>query len=116
MAQTFTVPGAGVLANLYLTVDPGPTPNPYTPYVFDITSTVGAGGTFQIRFAEVDNQFFLHQGVDNVSIQFTAAPPVPAPVPAAGPWALAALALLLLLAGAISLTLRKRRRGAALGS
>jgi hypothetical protein len=46
--------------------------------VFDITSQVGAGGTFQIRFAEVDNQFFFNLGVDNVSIVSQAAIPEPA--------------------------------------
>ena len=60
--------GAGVLASLYLGVDPAAPPNPYTNYVFDISGFVGGGGTYQLRFAEVDNQFFLHQGVDNVSI------------------------------------------------
>jgi cysteine-rich repeat protein len=60
--------GAGVLANLFLGVDAGFDPNPYTPYVFDITSVVAGGGTFVIRFAESENQFFLNLGVDNVSI------------------------------------------------
>ncbi len=68
--------GAGVLANFYLGVDPGANPHAYTRYLFDITGIVGAGGTFKIRFAEVDNQLHLHQGVDNVSIDFT---PVPEP-------------------------------------
>lgn len=43
-------------------------PNPFTAYNFDITPFVGGGGTFQIRFAEVDNQGFFHAGVDNVAI------------------------------------------------
>ncbi len=60
--------GAGVLANFYLGVDAGPNPHAYTPYSFDISSVVAAGGTFQIRFAEVDNQLFFNLGVDNVSI------------------------------------------------
>ncbi|REK19467.1 MAG: hypothetical protein DWQ37_01325 [Planctomycetota bacterium] len=69
--------GAGVLANYYLGVDPQPlNPNPYTPYSFDITALVGAGGPFKLRFAEVDTAFFLNQGVDNVSIQFR---PIPEP-------------------------------------
>ena len=66
--------GAGVLANYYLGVDGGADPNPYTTYLFDITGFVGAGGTYRLRFAEVDNQFFLNQGVDNVSIAFTGVP------------------------------------------
>lgn len=61
--------GAAVLQNLYLGIDPvANNPNPYTNYSFDITSLVGSGGTFQIRFAQVDNQLFFNQGVDNVSI------------------------------------------------
>ena len=66
----------GVLANYYLGVDPTPNPNPFTRYSFDITSIVGAGGTFQIRFAEADNQGQLNQGIDNISIL---AQPIPAP-------------------------------------
>lgn len=60
--------GATVLANYFLGVDAGADPNAFTHYDFDITSVVGAGGTFQIRFAEVDNQLWLNQGVDNVDI------------------------------------------------
>lgn len=61
--------GAAVLQNLYLGIDPtGSNPNPYVNYSFDITSLVGSGGTFQIRFAQVDNQGNFNQGVDNVSI------------------------------------------------
>ncbi len=67
--------GAGVLANFYLGVDPQEfNPNPYTSYLFDITGLVGVGGTFKLRFAEVDNQFYLNQGIDNVSIDFVAIP------------------------------------------
>ena len=68
--------GAGVLANYYLGVDGGPDPHAFTHYAFDITGIVGAGGTFQLRFAEVDNLFFFNQGVDNVSILVE---PIPAP-------------------------------------
>lgn len=60
--------GAGVLANFFLGVDGGADPNPYTAYAFDVTALVGGGGTFVLRFAEVDNQFFFNQGVDNVSV------------------------------------------------
>jgi hypothetical protein len=61
--------GAAVLQNLYLGLDPiGSNPNPYINYSFDITSLVGSGGTFQVRFAEVDNRGLFNQGVDNVSI------------------------------------------------
>jgi len=66
--------GAGVLANFYLGIDAGTSPHPYTSYLFDITPLVGAGGTFQLRFAEVDNQFFFNQGVDNVGIMASGVP------------------------------------------
>ncbi len=64
--------GAGVVANYYLGVDPlFPPPNPYTPYSIDITANVIPGNAYVLRFAQVDNQFFQHQGVDNVSILAT---------------------------------------------
>lgn len=67
--------GAGVISNLYTGVDPQAlNPNPYTPYLFDITGLVTPGGTYQIRFGETDNQLFLNQGVDNVSILVEAVP------------------------------------------
>jgi hypothetical protein len=69
-----TAPG-DVVGNFYLSVDPGFAPHSYTAYSFDITSLVGGGGTFVLRFAEVDNQFFLNQGVDNVSITQTSGVP-----------------------------------------
>ncbi len=68
--------GAGVLANLYLGVDPDPDPNGFASYLFDITSIVGGGGSYVLRFAEADNQFYFNMGVDNVSI---VANSVPAP-------------------------------------
>jgi hypothetical protein len=63
--------GSGVLMNFYLGADSGPNPHPYTNYSFDITSLVGAGGTFQLRFAEVNNIDVFNLGVDNVSIVTT---------------------------------------------
>jgi hypothetical protein len=65
--------GTGVLKNFYLSVDAGPNPHAYIHYEFDITDLVADGGTFRLRFAEVDNQFFLSQGLGNVSIDFTGA-------------------------------------------
>lgn len=67
--------GAGVLGNFYLGLDGTPT-QPYTSYSHDITSIVGGGGSFILRFAEVDNQGFFNLGVDNVSTLFD---PVPEP-------------------------------------
>jgi hypothetical protein len=67
--------GAGVISNYYLGVDGGNNPNPFTSYSFDITGSVVPGGTYQVRFAEVDNQLFLNQGVDNVSVMATSSVP-----------------------------------------
>jgi len=66
--------GAGVLANYFIGVDGGPDPHGFTSYLFDITALVGGGGTFILRFAEVDNQSNFNLGVDNVSIQAEAVP------------------------------------------
>ena len=85
--------GAGVLQNFYLGIDGTPT-QPYTNYSFDITSLVSGGGTFQVRFAQVDNQGNFNLGVDNASILQT----VPAP------------ATLLLLGVALAGTAASRRR------
>jgi MYXO-CTERM domain-containing protein len=92
--------GAGVLRNFYLGTDSGSNPHAYANLSFDITSLVGGGGSFQLRFAEVDNQFFLNMGVDNVSIVTS---PAGAPEPLSA--ALAALGLI-----ALGL-LRRRHRG-----
>lgn len=43
-------------------------PNPYTPYLFDLTGLVTPGTTYKIRFAVVNTEYFFHVGVDNVSI------------------------------------------------
>jgi hypothetical protein len=73
---------AGVLTNFYQGTDSSATnPNAYTNYSYNITPLVGAGGTFILRFAEVNNQDILNLGVDNVSIlTSTAAAPEPASV------------------------------------
>jgi hypothetical protein len=75
-ATAFTTT-TGVLQNLFTGSDPGTNPHSYTSYVFDLTSLLGGGGTFQLRFAEVDNQLFLNQGVDNVILDVTTGVPEP---------------------------------------
>ncbi len=74
-AGDFSTASADVVANFYLGVDNpgGMPPNPYQSYSFNITSLVSGGGTFRLRFAEVDNLGALNVGVDNVSVQLTQA-------------------------------------------
>jgi hypothetical protein len=94
--------GAGVLGNFYQGVDAGTNPHMYTNYSFDITSLVGSGGNFILRFAEVDNLnvLKLNMGVDNVSINTSvAAVPEPSCV----------LTAILGMAGVAGLRLRRRR-------
>lgn len=64
-------------------VDAGTDPNPYTSYSFDLTGLVAPGGTYKLRFGEVDNQFFFQAGVDNVSIVAEVPGQVPEPMSAA---------------------------------
>lgn len=78
-ATAFSTAAADIVSNLYLGVDPGPTPNPFTHYSI-VVSGLSVGSTYQIRFAEVDNQFFFHQGIDNVSITSASVVPEPASI------------------------------------
>lgn len=80
-AGAFDTGAAAVVSNLYSGVDPESTlsqPPVFRHYDFDLTSLVTPGGTYQLRFAEVDNQFVLNQGVDNVGLAVTYAVPEPA--------------------------------------
>ena len=62
-----TAPG-DVVDTLFLGVDPQfALPNPFQSYTM-LVSGLTKGDTYQIRFGEVDNQFFLTMGVDNVRI------------------------------------------------
>jgi hypothetical protein len=99
-ATPFSTAAADVVSNHYLSVDPGADPNPYTSYSINLAGLT-PGGTYQIRFAEVDNQLFLSQGVDNVSI-LAEAEAVPEPASAA----LLGLGAVGMIAGAI----RRRRQ------
>lgn len=94
--------GAGVLANFFLGDDAGANPNPYTSYSFDISALVAGGGTFQVRFAEVDNQGYYHLGVDNVAVTARVTEPVQ---PVSEPATLALLGL-----GLTGLVLSRRRK------
>jgi hypothetical protein len=73
-ANPFSTAPSDVLENFYSGSDAGANPNPYTAYSFDITSLVGAGGTFQIRFGVADRQNYFNLGIDNVSAQETPEP------------------------------------------
>lgn len=76
-AGAFDTGAGAVVANLFSGVDPESTmgqPPVFRHYDFDLTGLVVPGGTYQLRFAEVDNQFVLNQGVDNVSLAVTAVP------------------------------------------
>ena len=66
--------GGAVVDNVFKTT-PGSTridPS-YQHYSFDVTQAVIAGQTYQLRFAETDNQAVFELGVDNVSITTTSA-------------------------------------------
>jgi hypothetical protein len=73
IAGAFDV-GAGVLDNCFLGGAPGGMPNNFATFSCNITTAVGGGGTFQLRFAETDNQGSFNMGIDNVSISATQAP------------------------------------------
>lgn len=82
-AAPLSTAAGDVLQNFYDGVDSHAVQNPhgYTHYSFDITSLVGKGGIYTLRYALVNNQASLNQGVDNVSVQYVAAPaPPPAPL------------------------------------
>ena len=71
-AAPFTDLAGDIVAVLYGPgADAGANPNPWTSY----SSTLSlAAGTYQIRFAEADNQLYFQQGVDNVSITAASVP------------------------------------------
>lgn len=73
-ANPFTNAAADIVAALY---GPGAdnlggNPNPWTSYSEDLGNL--AAGTYQIRFAETDNQGNFQMGVDNVSVTQAAVP------------------------------------------
>jgi hypothetical protein len=77
-------------------------PNPWTTYTSSLNL---AAGTYQIRFAETDNQSYFQQGVDNVSITTG--------VPEPGAWAMMLLGFGMI-GALIRANLIARRRLAAL--
>ncbi len=89
-ANAFTNNPGDIVANLFNPANSPTSPqNAWSNY--SDTLTLGPG-TYQIRFAETDNQLFFQEGVDNVSVMATSLG-APGPVPGAGVAGLAALAL-----------------------
>jgi len=73
-ADAFTTTPSDIVATLY---GPGAdclscNPNPWVTYFQPLSL---AAGTYQIRFAETDNQLFFQMGVDNVSVSTTVPEP-----------------------------------------
>lgn len=65
-ADPFTNAAIDIVSVLYGPgADTAGNPNPFTSYSATLSL---AAGTYQIRFAQTDNQLFFQQGVDNVSI------------------------------------------------
>lgn len=58
--------GSGVLLNLYATKTGDPKATPYTRITRDVSAF--AGRTVRLRFAQVDRQFCMSAGIDNVSL------------------------------------------------
>lgn len=59
------------IQTFYSGSDAGGNPNPWTTYSFNVA--LGAG-TYDLRFAQADNQSFFTQGVDNASVSFVPEP------------------------------------------
>ena len=65
-ANAFTVAPGDIVASFY---GPGAdAANALNPWVTYSTTLSLAAGTYQVRFAQADNQGFFQQGVDNVSV------------------------------------------------
>lgn len=75
VASAFSTLPGDIVASLFLGADPGTGVQPWKNYSFDLLGLgLTAGGSYQLRFAQVDNVGFFNQGVDNVSITTTAVP------------------------------------------
>jgi hypothetical protein len=84
-ASAFDTSSSAVVDNLFngeLPNPPGTNPPAWQTFSFDLTGVTLPGGTYQLRFGEVDNQFTLNMGVDAVSLKA---------VPEPSSWLLASL-------------------------
>lgn len=68
-ADPFSVASGDILQNLFQTQVGAPLVSGYTTYTVDVTSLLQAhqGQTLRLRFADVDNVFFMNLGVDDVA-------------------------------------------------
>ena len=73
-ADPFTVAPIDILLNIYQTLPGDPAVSGYTPIVADISAFIGQNVC--LRFAEVDNQFFFHVGIDDVQVELKKKKPV----------------------------------------
>ncbi len=74
-ADPFDVSGGAVVRNFYLGADVvGGDDAPWLDYLFDITADLSLAGTYTLRFAQVDNQSFFNQGIDDVSLLVSTVP------------------------------------------
>jgi hypothetical protein len=70
-AGAFDTSSSAVVKNLFngeLPNPPGTNPPAWQVFTFNLTSVTRPGGTYQLRFGEVDNQFTLNMGIDAVSL------------------------------------------------
>ena len=80
LAGAFSVALADIATTLVPpSIDVGTNPHAYTSYIFDLLPFVTGGTTYKLRFAAVETEFFLNQGVDNVSLLADANGSVPEP-------------------------------------
>jgi len=66
--------GSSVVDNVFQTNVGDPTLSGYNTLTADLSGILLPGNTYQIRFAEVDNQLFFGFGVDAVSLEATPEP------------------------------------------
>lgn len=105
VAGSFSTNSADIVDNLYLGEDAGNPPNAYASYSFDLTGILAPNTAYQLRFAEVDNQFVINQGVDNVSLLTNGGSLAGTPEPGSG------ITLAGLIVAYASLLLQRRRSG-----